>query len=77
MLLKIWPFICIYLTGLTFSLPFSHLLEMPWKLKYAQDLYTRRHWGYGHAISAVLDFVGFGTLTASVLIDNTAARANG
>lgn len=159
MLLKIWRFVCIYLMGLTLSLTFSHLLEMPRKLRYDQNLYmavqhtlylyfawmgapievgavlslgvlcfltrgrkpsfaltaaatiavgaglavwfamvapangemaqwttiplpdswmdTRRHWEYGHAISAVLDLVGFGALIASVLIDNTEARANG
>jgi len=77
MLLKIWRFVCIYLTGLTLSLAFSHLLEMPRKLKYDQHLYTRRHWEYGHTISAMLDLVGFGALTASVLIDNKEARANG
>jgi len=53
------------------------LLEMPRKLKYDQNLYTRRHWEYGHTISAVLDLVGFGALIASVLIDNTEGRANG
>jgi len=56
---------------------FQPLLEMPRKLKYDQHLYTRRHWEYGHTISAVLDLVGFGALTASVLIDNKEARANG
>jgi hypothetical protein len=159
MRLKIWRLVCIYLTAITLSLTFSHLLEMPRKLRYDQNLYmavqhtlypyfawvgapaevgavvllaglcflvrgrkpsfvltlaaticvaaglgiwfamvapanaemaqwttvplpdswmdTRRHWETGHAISAVLDLVGFGALIASVLFDNTEARANG
>jgi hypothetical protein len=39
MALKLWRFISLYLTGLTLSLTFSHLLEMPRKMKYPQDLY--------------------------------------
>jgi hypothetical protein len=37
--LKIWRFVCIYLTAITLSLTFSHLLEMPQKFKYDQNLY--------------------------------------
>ena len=39
MRLKIWRFVCIYLTAITLSLTFSHLLEMPQKFKYDQNLY--------------------------------------
>jgi hypothetical protein len=151
MLLKIWRFISIYLTAITLSMTFCHLLEMPRKLRYGEGLYmavqhtlylyfawvgafaevgavlllivlsflvrkrqpgflltlvaticvaaglavwfavvspantemarwtglplpqnwmeTRRHWEFGHAISAVLDLIGFGALIASVLFD--------
>ena len=159
MRLKIWRFVCIYLTAITLSLTFSHFLEMPQKFKYDQNLYmavqhtlypyfawvgapaemgavvllivlcflvrgrkpsfaltliaticvaarlavwfaivapanaemarwttiplpdrwmnTRRHWEFGHAISAVLDLIGFGALIASVLFDRTTELANG
>ncbi|HEY3455412.1 MAG TPA: hypothetical protein VGK64_12480 [Bryobacteraceae bacterium] len=38
---------------------------------------TCRYWEFGHAISAVLDLIGFGALIASVLFDRTAELANG
>jgi hypothetical protein len=38
---------------------------------------TRRLWESGHAISAVLDLVGFGALIASVLFDTVGTRTNG
>ena len=39
MLLRIWRFISIYLTALTLSLTFCHLLEMPRKMQYDEGLY--------------------------------------
>jgi hypothetical protein len=39
MAMKIWRFISIYLTAITLSLTFSHLLEMPRQLEYGQELY--------------------------------------
>src|SRR5690349_5389546 len=39
MLLRIWPFAAIYLTALTLSLTFCHLLEMPRKMQYGEALY--------------------------------------
>jgi hypothetical protein len=39
MYVKIWRFVSIYLTAITLALTFSHLLEMPRKLRYGQDLY--------------------------------------
>jgi hypothetical protein len=39
MSVKIWRFASIYLTAITLSLTFSHLLEMPRKLNYEQELY--------------------------------------
>src|SRR6185312_1033210 len=39
MSVKIWRFASIYLTAITLSLTFSHLLEMPQKLNYGQELY--------------------------------------
>lgn len=153
MSVKIWRFASVYLTAITLSLTFSHLLEMPRKLTYGQELYmsvqhtlyfyfalvgapaelgavlclgvlcflvrrrrrsfwltltaaicvtaglvvwfavvspanrdmaqwtalplpdtwlnTRRHWEFGHAASAVLDLIGFGSLIASVLFDTS------
>jgi hypothetical protein len=38
MSVKIWRFASIYLTAITLSLTFSHLLEMPRKLNYDQEL---------------------------------------
>lgn len=146
---KICQFIAIYLTAVTLSMTFAHLLEMPRKMQYDQSLYravqhslylyfawvgsiaevaavifliilcvllrrngrafrltlvatvcvaaglavwflrvntanaqmaqwttlplpenwtaVRRQWEYGHAMSAVLDLIGFGTLLASVV----------
>ena len=39
MLLRIWRFAAIYLTALTLSLTFCHLLEMPRKMQYSEGLY--------------------------------------
>jgi hypothetical protein len=39
MSVRIWRFASIYLTAITLSLTFSHLLEMPRKLNYGQELY--------------------------------------
>lgn len=39
MKLRVWRFIAIYLTALTLSLTFSHLLEMPRKMQYGEALY--------------------------------------
>jgi hypothetical protein len=157
MFLKISRFVSIYLTAITLSLTFSHMLEMPRKLQYGQRLYmdvqhtlylyfayvgapaetgavfclcvlcfllrrrkrsfaltliaticvaaglavwfavvspaneemagwtkvplpenwmdTRRHWEFGHAVSAVLDIIGFGALIASVLFDDSQSDA--
>jgi hypothetical protein len=151
MLLRIWRFAAIYLTALTLSLTFCHLLEMPRKMQYGERLYVavqhslylyfawvgafaevgavvflivlsillrnrgavfhltaaatlciaaglaiwfavvspanaqmaqwssvplpanwanvRRQWEIGHAVSAVLDLVGFGALVLSVVLD--------
>ena len=170
MSVKIWRFASIYLTAITLSLTFSHLLEMPRKLAWGPELYrdvqhtlylyfaivgapaesgailclavlcflirrrrrsfwltliasicvatrlvvrfvlvspanhqmsqwttpplpetwpdtwldTRRQWEFGHAVSAVLDLIGFAALIASVLFDNSlepvktgSIRANG
>lgn len=38
-MLRIWRFISIYLTALTLSLTFCHLLEMPRKMQYGEALY--------------------------------------
>jgi len=32
---------------------------------------TRRHWEFGHAVSALLDLIGFGALIASVLFETS------
>ncbi len=37
--MKIWRFVAIYLTAITLALTLSHLLEMPRKLRYGEDLY--------------------------------------
>jgi hypothetical protein len=39
MRLRIWRFTTIYLTALTLSLTFCHLLEMPRKMQYGEGLY--------------------------------------
>jgi hypothetical protein len=39
MRLRIWRFAAIYLTALTLSLTFCHLLEMPRKMQYDEGLY--------------------------------------
>jgi hypothetical protein len=39
MLLRIWQFVTVYLTALTLSLTFCHLLEMPRKMQYDEGLY--------------------------------------
>jgi len=160
MLLKIWRFTSIYLTAITLSLTFCHLLEMPRKMQYGEELYmnvqhslylyfawvgafsevsavlflivlsffvrkrrltffltllatvcvaaglavwfafvspantqmaqwnsiplpaswteVRRQWESGHAASAVLDLIGFGSLVASIIFEklNPAAQEN-
>jgi SAM-dependent methyltransferase len=43
MSVKIWRFASIYLTALTLSLTFSHLLEMPRKLAWRPELYRDVH----------------------------------
>ncbi|MGE5646594.1 MAG: hypothetical protein ACM336_12460 [Acidobacteriota bacterium] len=37
--MRLWRFVAIYLTALTLSLTFCHLLEMPRKLQYGEALY--------------------------------------
>jgi hypothetical protein len=158
--LRTWRFLGIYLTALTLSLTFCHLLEMPRKMQYGEGLYmavqhslylyfawvgafaevgavvflvvlsvllrnrgavfyltvaatlciaaglavwfavvfpsnsqmaqwssvplptdwteVRRRWELGHAASAVLDLVGFGTLVLSILLETpkSASQAN-
>jgi len=32
---------------------------------------TRRHWEFGHAVSAILDLIGFGAVIASVLFETS------
>lgn len=151
MLLRTWRFVSIYLTAITLSLTFCHLLEMPRKMQYGEALYmavqhslylyfawigafaevsavlflvvlsflvwkrklasfltllatvcvgaglavwfavvspanaqmaqwssvplptnwsdVRRQWELGHAASAVLDLIGFGSLVASAIFE--------
>ena len=47
MLLRIWRFAAIYLSALTLSLTFCHLLEMPRKMQYSEGLL---HGGAAHAL---------------------------
>ena len=36
---------------------------------------VRTHWEWGHAVSAMLDLVGFGALVLSVILDTPKAQA--
>ncbi len=72
MLLRIWRFVSFYLTALTLSLTFCHLLEMPRKMQYGEALYMAVQrslylyfaWVGGFAeVGAVVFLVGLSAFT--------------
>src|SRR5437763_4473903 len=68
MLLRIGRFATIYLTALTLSLTFCHLLEMPRKLRYDEGLYMAVQHSFYQYFAWVGAFAEVGAVACMIVV---------